>query len=97
VAVPLDEPLGVVELDEVGDGVAEVVEVVVEPGPQALFFEGLDPSFGAAVGLGFAEVGGVVGDAEPAQRALEVDRPVLASPVVAMSGASSPQRSTTAS
>jgi hypothetical protein len=50
--VALDEPLGVVGLDEAGHRLAEVVDVVVEPSPQALLLEGLDPALGAAVALG---------------------------------------------
>jgi hypothetical protein len=104
VAVSFDQPLVVVELDEVGDGSAEVVEVGVEPRPQALLLERLDPPFGAAVAFGFADVGGVFEDAEPAQGALEVDRAVLIEPQSwrtarprATSGPSVPQRSMTAS
>jgi hypothetical protein len=36
VAESLDEPLGVAELDEGSDGLAEIVDVAVSPGPQAL-------------------------------------------------------------
>src|SRR4249919_1537371 len=65
VALSFDQPLGVLELDEVGDSLAEVVEVVVEPGPEALLLEGLDPAFGAAIGLGFTDVGRVVEYPQP--------------------------------
>jgi len=51
VLVALDEPLVVVELGPCSDGLAEVVDGVVELGPEALFFEGSDEPFGAAVGF----------------------------------------------
>lgn len=67
----LDEPLGVVGGDEGGHRLAQVVDIVVEPGPEALLLKGLDSPLGAAVALGLADIGGVVGDAQPAQRAGE--------------------------
>lgn len=87
-SVALDEPLGVVSGDEAGHGLAEVVDVVVQPGPEALLLEGLDPVLGATVALGLADMGGVVGDAQSAQRAEEVGRAVLRTPVVAQPEAS---------
>jgi hypothetical protein len=42
---------------------------------QALLLQRADPAPGAAVGLRLAQEGGVVGDAQPADRAQEVDRP----------------------
>lgn len=60
-----------------------VVYVVVEPSPQALLLEGLDPALGAAVALRLAHVGGVIGDAQPTQGAEEVGRAVLRPPVLA--------------
>lgn len=70
-----DQPVGVVELDERGDGLPEFIDVAVDPGPQALLLEGLDPSLGAAVALGLAGVGRGVGDAEPGQ--VSADRGTL--------------------
>jgi hypothetical protein len=51
VAEPADQTLGVVGQDEAGHGLAELVDVVVQLGPEALLFEGADPPLGAAVGL----------------------------------------------
>jgi hypothetical protein len=51
VAEAFDQPLTVVELNEGGDGLAQLVDVLVGAGPQALLLEGLDPSLGAAVAL----------------------------------------------
>jgi len=51
VAVSLDQPRVVVTVDEAADGLAQLVDGVVQLDPQALLFEGADPSFGAAVGL----------------------------------------------
>ena len=97
----LDEPLRVVGVGPGSDGVAELIDGVMQLGPQALFFEGADEAFGAAVGLGLTDVGGVVGEAEPGNGAQEVVGAVLGSPVVtqldAAGGASSPRRSMTAS
>ena len=39
VAVPLDEPGGVVAVDEAGHGLAELVDGVMQLGPQALLLE----------------------------------------------------------
>lgn len=72
-----DEPLGVVELGPGGDGLAELVDGVVELGPEALLFQCSDEPFGAAVGFGLPDVGGVVCDAEPGDRPEEMLRPVL--------------------
>jgi hypothetical protein len=55
VAVPLDQPRGVVAVDEAADGLAQLVDGVVQLGPQAWFFEGADPALGAAVGLRLAK------------------------------------------
>jgi hypothetical protein len=41
--VALNEPGAVVALDEAGDGLAELVDGVVQGGPQALVLEGADP------------------------------------------------------
>src|SRR3712207_3626638 len=54
VAEAFDEPLGVVGVDELGDGLAQIVDVAVGPGPQALFLERLDPALGAAVAFRLA-------------------------------------------
>ena len=86
-SVASDEPLCVVELGPSNDGSAEIVDAVVEVGPEALFFQGADEPFGTAVGFRFADEGGVVSDTEPGDRADEVPGPVLGSPVV-------PQRDT---
>jgi len=88
VPVASDEPLGVVELGPSGDGLAEVVDGVMQFGPQALFFEGADEPFGAAVGFGLTHEGGIVCDAEPGDRPDEVAGPVLGSPVVTQRDAS---------
>ena len=83
VAEALEEPLLVVELDEGRDGVADLVDVAVRPCPEALFLEGLDPPFGAAVTFGLAGKGGRVLEPEPCQGAGEVRGAVLAAPVMA--------------
>jgi hypothetical protein len=99
----LDEPLVVVELGPGSDGLAEVVDGVIQLGPQALLFEGADEPFGTAVGFGLADEGGIVCDAEPGDRSDEVVGPVLGSPVVTQRDASgdvgseAPKRSMTAS
>jgi hypothetical protein len=84
-----DQPLGVVGVDEAGHGLAELVDSVVQLRPQALLLQGADPAFGAAVGLRLAQEGGVVGDPQPGDRAQEVARAVLGSPVVAQRQATS--------
>jgi hypothetical protein len=101
--VALDEPCGVVAVDEAGHGLAELVDALVQLDPQALVLEGADPALGAAVGLRLTEERRAVGDPKPRQRAGEVGRAVLRPPVVAQlqaaatSGPSWPQRSVTAS
>ena len=50
---------------------------------KALLLQGADEPFGDAVALWLADEGCVVIDPEPAKRSLEVERAVLASPVVA--------------
>jgi hypothetical protein len=101
--VSLDQPQVVVTVDEAGDGLAELVNGVVQLSPQALLFEGADPALGAAVGLRLAQERRVV--SEPSQpieppkwaerywgpQSWRNDRPR------AMSASSRPQRSTTAS
>ena len=66
-AEPCDQPLGVIGINEPGDGLAELVDGVVQLRPQALLFEGADPALGAAVGLRLTQERGVVGDAQPAE------------------------------
>jgi hypothetical protein len=51
VAVALDEPGGVVAVDEAGHGLAQLIDGVVQPDPQALVLEGADPAFGPAACL----------------------------------------------
>ena len=102
-AVALDKPGAVVAVDEAGHGLAELIDGVVQLDPQALVLEGADPPFGAPVGLRLAQEGGIIGDPQPGDRAQEVGRAVLGSPVVpkfqtaAMSPSSPPKRSVTAS
>jgi len=48
--VPLDEPFGVVAVGELGDGLTELIEGGVGPGPQALLLQRADERLGAAVG-----------------------------------------------
>ena len=81
--MPLDQPRGVVGLNEAGHGLAELVHGVVQLGPQALLFEGADPALSATVGLRLTQERRAVGDPEPGQRAGEMGRAVLGSPVVA--------------
>jgi hypothetical protein len=50
--------------------------------PTALLLEGADPALGAAVCLRLAQERGIVADAQPGQRAREVGRAVLRTPVV---------------
>ena len=47
------EPLVVVSLDEGGDRLTQLVDVVAELGPQALLVEGSDETFGHPVPLRF--------------------------------------------
>src|SRR5690606_9480460 len=68
---------------------AEVVDGVVQFGPEALRFEGADEPFGAAVGFWLTNEGGVVSDTEPGDRPQEVLRAVLRAPVMAEAYASS--------
>jgi hypothetical protein len=77
VVVPLDQPRGVVTVDEAADGLAQLVDGVVQLRPQALLLEGADPALSATVGLRLAQEGGVIGDAQPGDRAQEVGRAVL--------------------
>jgi hypothetical protein len=82
VSVSFDEPRCVVEFGPSSDSLAEVVDGVVEIGPEALLFQGADEPFGTAVGFGFADEGGIVCDSEPCDGADEVPGPVLGSLVV---------------
>jgi hypothetical protein len=59
----LDEPGGVVAVEEAGHGPAELLHRVVQGDPQALVFEGADPALGAAVGLRLTQERRVVADA----------------------------------
>jgi hypothetical protein len=70
----VDEPLGVVELGEGGHGLVQVVDVVVELGPESLLFEAADEAVCSAVALGLAHIGDVVFDPEPGRGADEVMR-----------------------
>ena len=88
-AVALDEPFVVVGLGPGRDSLAEVVDGVVQFGPEALLFEGADEPFGAAVGFWLTNEGGVVSDTEPGDRPQEVLRAVLRAPVMAEAYASS--------
>ena len=99
----LDEPGGVVTVDEASHGLAELLDGIVQLNPQALVFEGPDPALSTAVGLRLTQERRVVGDPQPGQRAGEMGRAVLRPPVMAelqtaaTSGPSWPQRSVTAS
>jgi hypothetical protein len=50
VAEPIEQPLGVVGINEPGDGLAQLIDGVAQLRPQALLLEGADPALGAAVG-----------------------------------------------
>jgi len=78
----LDEPLLAVATSELDDRLAQILDVFVEPGPQALLLEGSDEAFGAAVARWLAGERGAVFDAQPPDRALKVSGGVLRSPVV---------------
>jgi hypothetical protein len=82
-AQAFDEPFVVVGLDEDGDPSAEIVHVLEEARPEALLLDGPHEAFGHAVALGLSDEGGIVLDAQPVERALEVVGPILAAPVVA--------------
>jgi hypothetical protein len=103
VAVALDEPRGVVAVDEAGHGLAELIDRVVQLDPQALVLEGTDPALGAAVGLRLTQERGAVGDPEPGQGAGEVAERYCgpqswrSAKPRATSASSRPQRSMTAS
>ena len=92
-AEALDQPLVVVGPNEVGDTLTEVVDVDEEPRPKALLFQGADEPFGDAVALRLADKCGIVFDPEPFERPLEVERAVLAAPVVTQLDPSSDVRS----
>src|ERR1700733_15640745 len=92
-AQAFDEPLVVVGLDEGGNGLAEVVDIVTEPSPQALLLQGADEALGHAVALGLSDEGGIVLDAQPVEGALEVMGSVLTPPVVPQLDASGDVRS----
>lgn len=100
-AQAFDEPLVVVGLDEGGDALSEVIDIVEEPGPEALLLDG--PQFCHSVALRLTDEGSVVFDAQPGQRPLEVPGSVWAAPVVAeldplaISEPRVPKRSMTAS
>ena len=68
----LDEPGAVVAVDEAGDGLAELLDGVVQLDPQALVFEGADPALDSAIGLRLTQERRAVGDPEPGQGAGEV-------------------------
>ena len=82
-AQAFDEPLVVVGLDEGGDSLAEIVRVLEEPRPEALFLDGPHETFGHAIALGLADEGSIVLDTQPVEGALEVVGPILAAPIVA--------------
>ena len=81
VAVMLDEPAVAIGRDEGPDPGRELVDDLRGPAPDALLLERLDEPLGAAVAGWLADVGGRVGEAEPAQCALEMRARVLGSPV----------------
>src|SRR3990172_9418524 len=81
-AVPFDQPLCVVKLGENGHPLAEVVDVLVEPSPQALLLQGADEALGAAVAFRLPRVAGIVSDSQPGEAAGEMVGAVLASPVM---------------
>jgi hypothetical protein len=83
VAAALEEPRGVVAVDEAGHGLAELVDGVVQLNPQALVLQRADPALSAAVGLRLPQERRAVGDPEPGQRAGEMGRAILGSPVMA--------------
>ena len=56
VPVPFDEPFGVVQLGELVNGLAQLVDGGVGPGPQALFLQGADEALGAPVGFGLPDL-----------------------------------------
>ena len=56
-----------VPVDEASHGMAELIGGIVQPDPQALVFEGADPTFGAAACLRLAQQRRAVGDAQPGQ------------------------------
>jgi hypothetical protein len=78
--VALDEPGGVVAVDEAGHGLAQLLHGVVQLDPQALLLESADPALSTAVGLGLAPESGIAADAQPRQGAGEVGRAVLRPP-----------------
>jgi hypothetical protein len=57
VTVTLDQPLGVVALDELRDRLGQLVEARVELRPDALLLQGADEALGAAVARRLADVG----------------------------------------
>ena len=102
-AVSLDQPRAVVAVDEASDGLAQLVDGVVQLDPQALLFEGTDPALGAAVGLRLTQERGIVGDPsqpiEPRKWAERYCGPQSWRSEIprAMSAARPPKRSMTAS
>jgi hypothetical protein len=80
--VALDAPGAIVALDEAGRGLAELIDGVIQGGPQALLLEGADPALGTAACLRLAQERRAVGDPQPRQGPGEMGRAVLGSPIV---------------
>src|SRR5215218_5170408 len=82
-AVPLDEPGRVVDLAELDQRVAELLDGVEGSHPEQVLFQSADEALGAAIALRRPHEGGRTLDAEEGEFLLEVIRHVLAAVVVA--------------
>jgi hypothetical protein len=83
VAVPGDEPGGVVVGDDVPRPAAQIADGLEGAHPQEVLLERADEALGDAVAVGLADEGGRARDAEPTDLGLEVARQVVRAVVVA--------------
>src|ERR1035437_4642115 len=86
----LDEPFGIVTLEEDPHGGANVVDGLVDTAIDDLLLEGAEEAFGHAIGLGLADEGKARGHAPELDLVLEVISHELASVIVAKRDIPSP-------
>jgi len=79
----LDQPLGVVLGDEAADGIAHVIDRLVDPAMDDLLLEGAEEALDDAIGFGLADKGVTWRDAPGADLLLEVIGHEVAAVVVA--------------
>src|SRR5215217_1953762 len=80
--MPLDQPVGVVGLAELKQGLAQLLDGLKGPHPQQVFLECTDEPLGTAIALRRPDEGGRTLDAEEGDLLLEVVRHVLRSMVM---------------